>query len=96
MFLIDEVKSWSPNFRSRIRVRGKSKIIFSDPSLACAVIDATPDNFLKDLNYFGFLFENLVIRDLKTFGSIKRFKVLQYRDSTGLECDAILEKDDGS
>jgi predicted AAA+ superfamily ATPase len=52
--------------------------------------------FLKDLNYFGFLFENLVMRDLKTFGSIKRFKVLQYRDSNGLECDAILEKDDGT
>jgi len=44
---------------------------------------------------FGFLFESLVIRDLRVYAQAADASVLQYRDSDGLEVDAIVEAADG-
>jgi predicted AAA+ superfamily ATPase len=46
---------------------------------------------LSDLNYLGFLFESLVIRDLRIYSQPIDGRVFQYRDNTGLEVDAIVE-----
>ena len=43
----------------------------------------------------GHLFESLVIRDLRVYAQADDAAVLQYRDSTGLEVDAIVEAADG-
>ena len=66
-----------------------------DPSLAVAALRATPGRLLKDLNLLGFLFESLVIRDLRVFAQAHDASIFQYRDNTGLEVDAILETADG-
>lgn len=42
----------------------------------------------------GFLFESLAIRDLRVYGQAADARV-QYRDSNGLEIDAIVEAADG-
>jgi predicted AAA+ superfamily ATPase len=44
---------------------------------------------------FGFLFESLVIRDLRIYGQPNDAEVFHYRDSTELEVDAIVEARDG-
>jgi hypothetical protein len=41
------------------------------------------------------LYESLVIRDLRVYAQAANAQVLQYRDNTGLEVDAIVETDDG-
>jgi hypothetical protein len=56
---------------------------------------ATPERLLKDLNLFGLLFESMVIRDLRVYAQANDAAVLQYRDNTGLEVDAIVEARDG-
>ena len=50
---------------------------------------------MRDLNLFGFLFESLAVRDLRVYAQAADATVLQYRDNTGLEVDAIVEAADG-
>lgn len=44
----------------------------------------------------GFLFESLVVRDLRIYAQPFGGRVLHYRDNTGLEVDAVVEAPDGS
>lgn len=50
----------------------------------------------KFLNYLGFLFESLVIRDLRIYAEVNDGKVFHYRDSRNMEVDAIVEYPDGT
>ena len=44
---------------------------------------------LRDLNWFGLLFESLVVRDLRVYGQPRDADVFVYSDNT-LEVDAIV------
>lgn len=95
LYVIDYTQAWTPNLRSKTAIRTTPTLNFVDPSLACAALNITPSNLLNDLNTFGLLFESLVIRDLKAYMSYHGGKVYNYRDHNGLECDAVLEFEDG-
>jgi predicted AAA+ superfamily ATPase len=51
---------------------------------------------MADLNYLGFLFESLVIRDLRIYAEAHGGKVYHYRDSRDMEVDAVVEYPDGT
>ena len=92
--LTEELRGWEPPMRSKARVRVKPKRYFCDPSLAAALLGATPEKLLHDTQTLGMLFENLVIRDLRVFLSTYSGlgnDVFYYRDDQGLEVDAIVE-----
>lgn len=95
LMVVEDLDAWAPHLRSRSRVRGAAKRHFVDPSLAAAALGASPERLLKDLNLLGFLFESLVVRDLRVYAQALGWKALQYRDNTGLEVDAVLEAADG-
>lgn len=95
LMVVEDQPAWAPHLRSKSRIRSASKRHFVDPSLAVAALRATPEGLLKDLNFLGFLFESLVIRDLRIYAQQIGGNVLQYRDNTGLEVDAIVETGDG-
>ena len=95
LMIIEDQPAWTPHLRSRARLRRGPKRHFADPSLAVAALGATPDRLLEDLELFGFLFESLVVRDLRVYAQAADAEVLQYRDSTGLEVDAIVQARDG-
>ncbi len=95
LMIVEDQPAWAPHLRSKSRARSAAKRHFVDPSLAVAALRATPERLLKDLNLFGFLFESLVIRDLRIYAQAADAQVLQYRDNTGLEGDAIIEAADG-
>jgi uncharacterized protein len=81
--------------RSTSRLRSAPKRHFVDPSLAVAALRATPSGLLKDLNLLGFLFESLVVRDMRVYAQAADAEVLQYRDNTGLEVDVVVQARDG-
>jgi len=54
------------------------------------------DKLLSDLNYFGFLFESLAIRDLRIYADLHDGKIYHYRDSRNLGIDAIVEYPDNT
>lgn len=94
-FLFEDVESWSPLFKSRVNMNSLPKKEFVDPSLAVAAGRLSPEK-LESFGYdAGFLFENLVIRDLRVYSLKDRGQVFYYHDRTGLECDAVLVLDDG-
>ena len=95
LMIIEDQPAWTPHLRSRARLRHRPKRHFVDPSLAVAALRATPDRLLADLELFGLLFESLVVRDLRAYAQAADAEVLQYRDNTGLEVDAIVQVGDG-
>lgn len=95
LMIVEDQPAWSPHLRSKSVLRKSAKRHFVDPSLAVAALGATPERLLEDLELFGFLFESLVVRDLRVFADANDARVFHYRDNTGLEVDAILETADG-
>lgn len=92
--LIDNLSGWEPPMHSKARVRARPKRYFCNPSIAAALLEATPDRLLHDTQTLGMLFENLVIRDLRVFLSTYAGlgnSLSYYRDDSGLEVDAIVE-----
>jgi predicted AAA+ superfamily ATPase len=92
---MDEIPGWDPGLRSRKRLRTSPKRILVDPSLAASAIGGTHERLMDDMNTLGFVFEGLCLRDLLIYASVDDTSVFHYRDDTGLEADAILEKTDG-
>ncbi len=95
LLLVEDQPPWSPHLRSRSRLRAASKRHFVDPSLAVAALSATPDHLLHDFEWFGFLFESMVVRDLRVYAQANGADVFHYRDNTGLEVDAVVDAGPG-
>jgi len=95
LMVVENQPAWSPHLRFRRQLRHAPKRHFVDPSLAVAALEATPERILRDLRLLGLLFESLVVRDLRIYAQALDGKVLQYRDSKGMEVDAIVEGLDG-
>lgn len=93
LFVIENQPPWEPHLRSRSILRKSSKRHFVDPSLAVSALRADPPALLRDLNLLGFLFESLVVRDLRIYTQAGRGEVRQFLDNKGLEIDAIVESD---
>lgn len=97
LFIIDNQQAYDINYRSSTRVAKSPKRHFIDPSLVVAALEMSPSMLLKDLNLFGFIFESLVIRDLKIYAEANRGSVYHFRHhDTGDEIDAVIELDDGT
>ena len=95
LYVIQDIPAWSPNIRSANTIRKANKKEFIDPSIAVACLNLTPEELLKDFVTFGFIFENLCIRDLLVYSSSVGGEVLYYNDHSGLEADCVIYLDDG-
>lgn len=95
LFLFNNQAPFSPNLRSSLRVKQAEKRHFSDPAMACALLNITADKLLGDLNTFGFLFEALVEHDLAIYAQSFGAKLFHYQDYKNNEIDAVIELEDG-
>lgn len=94
--IIENQNAYNENYRSRERIGKAAKRHFTDPSLACALLNLTSEKLINDLNTFGFLFEALVERDLRIYMEYLNGNLYHFRDNiTGLEVDSVLEFSDG-
>ena len=96
LMIVEDQPPWAPHLRSRSRLRAAAKRHFVDPSLAVAALSATPEHLLRDFEWFGLLFESmvvrdLVVRDLRVYAQAAGATVHHYRDNTGLEVDAVVD-----
>ena len=94
-FVIEDMDAWNPNLRSKTAVRTSPTRYFTDPSLAAASLGAGPDDLIADMKTFGFILENLCIRDLRVYAQPLDGDVLHYRDKNNLECDAVVHLRNG-
>lgn len=95
LFLFNNQTPFSPNLRSSLRVKQAEKRHFSDPAMACALLNITADKLLGDLNTFGFLFEAMVERDLAVYAESFGAKIFHYQDYKSNEIDAVIELESG-
>lgn len=96
LFIIENQPPFSTGIRSSVRIKQAVKRHFSDPSLACALLKATPDSLIGDLNTLGFLFESLCERDLRIYAETFGGSLYHYQDYRGREIDAVIELADGN
>lgn len=95
LFLTDNQPPFPLKLRSKAAVQQAEKRHLADPSLACALLQATPQKLLRDLTTFGFLFESMVERDLRVYAESREGNLYHYRDDKGKEIDAIVKWSDG-
>lgn len=95
LFVVEDLPAWSPALRSRGVLRSSVTRHFVDPSLAAAALGTGPERLLRDPETLGFLFESLVIRDLRIYGQAVGASVSHYRENTGAKADAILQMRSG-
>ena len=95
LFLLDNQPPFASNIRSSVRLKQAEKRHFADPSLACALLKATPDRLINDLETLGFLFEALCERDLRIYADSFDAKLYHYQDYNNREIDAVIELSDG-
>ena len=96
IFVIEDSPAWNPNLKSKAAIRTTNTRYFVDPSIAAASLGVGPQDLIDDLNTMGFLFENLAIRDLRIYADSLSGNVYHYRDSSNLECDAVVHLRNGS
>ncbi len=96
LMAVENLPAWNTHIRSSDMLRKSPKRHFTDPSLAVGALGLSIDSLISDLNYFGLLFESLAIRDLRIYADANSGKLFHYRDSRGLEIDAIAEYADGT
>lgn len=96
LFLTDNLPPFASNIRSSVRVKQAEKRRFVDPSFACALLRAAPENLLNDLETLGFLFESLCERDLKIYAESFGANLYHYRDYKDQKIDAVVEFPDGA
>ena len=96
LYVIEELEAWNPNLRSKIAIRAKPTRHFIDPSIAAAALGVGPEGLFKDMRTFGFLFESLVIRDLRVYCDTFGAQLYHYKDKDDREADAVIHFRDGS
>lgn len=95
LFITDNQKPFSTKIRSSVRIKQSEKRHFCDPSLACVLLNITPNMLLNDLETYSFLFESLCERDLKIYAESIDAHVYHYQDYKNREIDTIIELNDG-
>lgn len=95
LFLIENQKSFSSQIRSSVRIKQAEKRHFCDPSIACALLNLSPERLLQDLETLGFMFEALCERDLRIYAEYMDASLFHYQDYRGKEIDAVIELQDG-
>lgn len=95
LYILEDMKAWNPNIRSKTTIRSTPTRHFVDTSIACRALGVMPEDLLRDLESFGLFFEDMAVRDLRIYAGVLSGEVLHYRDNTGLECDAVVHLEDG-
>ncbi|MDR2108874.1 MAG: ATP-binding protein [Coriobacteriales bacterium] len=95
LMIVQDLPSWRPHIRSTYQLRKTPKRHFVDSSLCIGALGLREADLLRDLEYLGLLFESCVIGNLRIYARQCGAELFYYRDSGGLEADAIIEFPDG-
>ncbi len=91
LYILEYIPATNLNLRSKTPLRITPKYELVDPSLAIATLNLKRDDLVKDLNFMGFIFENMCMRDLKIYSDAIDARLSYYRDKSYFEVDCILE-----
>lgn len=95
LFVLEYVPATNLNLRSSIQLRTNPKIELVDPSIVIASLGLKKEDLINDLNFTGFIFENMCYRDLKIYADSLGAELFYYRDNKDFKIDFILRCEDG-
>lgn len=95
LYIIADLDAWNPNFRSKTAVITSPTRHFVDTSLAAYSLNISPDDLLNDPETFGLFFEDFAVKELSIYTQFLGGEIRHYRDSNGLECDAVIHLENG-
>lgn len=95
LFVLEYVPATNLNLRSSIQLRTSPKLELVDPSIAIAALGLKKEDLINDLNFTGFIFENLCYRDLKIYAESINADLFYFRDNKDFKVDFILKTSDG-
>ena len=95
LFVLQDIDAWCPAIRSKTAIRSTPKRCFSDPSIAVAALGQSAESLEIQLKTFGFIFEQMCVRDLRAYTTDFDSHISYYRDRYGLEADLVLHLADG-
>lgn len=93
--IIEDIPAWLPVSSSKARPGRTAKWNLIDPSIAVAILDATPEMLSNDVALVRSLFKSMCMRDLRLYSQPLGGRVYHYLDNSNLEADCIMELDDG-
>lgn len=96
LFVVEDLEAWNPNLRSKVAIRTSDTRYYVDPSIATASLGIGPKDLINDLETFGLIFESMAVRDLRVYADALDGRLYHYRDSSGLECDTVLHRRNGT
>lgn len=95
LYILEYIPATNLNLRSKTPLRVSPKLELVDPSLVIATLNLKREDLINDLNFTGFIFENMCMRDLKIYADAIDARLSYYRDKNNFEVDCILETADG-
>ena len=95
LYIVKDIDAWNPNFRSKTSIITSPTRHFLDTSIAAYVLNISPDDLMNDPKTFGMFFEDFAVKELSVYADTLNGEIRHYRDSNGLECDAVLHLKDG-
>lgn len=95
LYILEYIPATNLNLRSKTQLRVSPKLELVDPSLVIASLNLKREDLINDLNFTGFIFENLCMRDLKIYADAMDATLSYYRDKNDFEVDCILKMADG-
>jgi predicted AAA+ superfamily ATPase len=95
LFVIQDIDAWCPSIRSKTAIRSAPKRCVVDPSIAIAAMGLNAEALEVQLKTFGFIFEQMCVRDLRAYTADFDSHLSYYRDRYGLESDLVLHLADG-
>ena len=95
LFVLEYVPATNLNLRSSTQLRTTPKIELADPSIVVASLGLTKEDLINDLNFTGFIFENMCYRDLRVYADSLGADLFYYRDNKDFEIDFILRCENG-
>jgi predicted AAA+ superfamily ATPase len=96
LMILDEQPAFNLHIKSSASLRKSPKRHLCDASLSVAALELDKNSLLKNPIYVGNLFETHVYNNLKVYASANDANVYHYRDSSGLEVDAIVQQYGGN
>ncbi len=95
LYIIKDIEAWNPNFRSKTSIISTPTRHFVDTSVALHALHMSPEDLMNDPESYGLFFEDFAVKELSIYAQVLGGEIRHYRDSNGLECDAVIHLDDG-
>ncbi|WP_400241080.1 ATP-binding protein [Methanomethylophilus alvi] len=95
LYVVEDMKAWNPNLRSKTMIRTSDTRYFVDPSLAAASLRIGLRDLMNDLDMLKSLFEALAVRDLRVYAESLDGDIYHYKDNLDNECDIVIHLRDG-